>query len=88
MKRMDEQSRPCCSYVNKLGYLLETPLDPRVLATLGGSDNLRGADNQQERLLVTWTIQDGSSQLGESSETARQASAIDEINEDDTVRSA
>lgn len=33
MKRMDEQSRPYCSYVNKLGYLLETPLDPRVLAT-------------------------------------------------------
>ena len=34
MKRMDEQSRPYCSYVNKLGYLLETPLDPQVLATL------------------------------------------------------
>jgi hypothetical protein len=34
MKRMDEQSRPYCSYVNKLGYLLETPLDPSVLATV------------------------------------------------------
>ena len=33
MKRMDKQSRPYCSYVNKLGYLLETPLNPRVLVT-------------------------------------------------------
>ena len=23
-----------CSYVNKLGYMLETPLDPQVLATV------------------------------------------------------
>ena len=30
---------PNCSYVNKLGYLLETPVHPPVLATPGGSDN-------------------------------------------------
>ena len=35
----------------KSGQLLETPVYPPVLATQGGSNNLRGADNQQERLL-------------------------------------
>ena len=39
-----------CSYVNKLGYMLETPLYPLVLAIFkGSSDNPQGADNQQER---------------------------------------
>ena len=39
-----------CSYANKPGYLLETPVDPRVLVSEDGtSDKPRGADNQQER---------------------------------------
>jgi hypothetical protein len=33
------------------GYMLENPVDPPLLAaTNGGSDNARGAENQQERL--------------------------------------
>ena len=42
----------CCSYVNKLGYMLETPVYPEVLIRLNtNSDNPSGADNQQERFL-------------------------------------
>ena len=39
-----------CSYVNKLGYMLETPVYPLVLVIhKDSSDNPQGADNQQER---------------------------------------
>jgi hypothetical protein len=33
----------------KSGYMLEHPVYPPVLVTTGGSNNLRGADDQQER---------------------------------------
>ena len=46
--------------------MLETPLNPRVLVAASGSENPRGADNQQER-------PDASQ---ESSETLRQASKV------------
>ena len=41
------------SYANKLGYMLETPVYPLVLAPgyKGSSNNPCGADNQQERLI-------------------------------------
>ena len=42
------------SYANKLGYMLETPVYPLVLASgfKRSSDNPCGADNQQERLFI------------------------------------
>jgi hypothetical protein len=43
-----------------------------------GSDKSQGADNQQERLSIERTNQDGSLQSGESSETARQAATRNE----------
>ncbi len=47
------KSGSSCSYVNKLGYMLETPVYPTVLAFIKkSSDNLFGADNQQERFLI------------------------------------
>ena len=34
-----------------VGYMLENPVNPPLLAIqLGSSDNVRGAENQQERL--------------------------------------
>ena len=73
-----------CSYVNKLGYMLETPLDPQVLATKGGSENSevrtisrKGSHRMRENVRV-----------GESSETARRATETDQVSVDDTVRSA
>lgn len=41
----------------KFGYMLESPLNPQVLAASCGSDNPRGADNQQERLVkIGWIV--------------------------------
>jgi hypothetical protein len=33
-----------------VGYMLENPADPPLLVPFGSSDNVRGADDQQERL--------------------------------------
>ena len=49
-----------CSYVNKPGYMLETPVYPALLVPKRNSDNATGADDQQ-----------GS--LRDPSETTRQA---------------
>lgn len=46
---LDSASR-YCSYVNKLGYMLENPVSIRCYSlTQISSDNALGADNQQER---------------------------------------
>ena len=62
--------------VYKLGYLLETPLNPALLVLMDGdregSDNVTGAANQQERLDMqcSW--------YPESPETIRQAPSRNE----------
>ena len=49
LQRFVQRVADLCSYANKLGYMLETPVYPTVLVHSVGSDNPIGADNQQER---------------------------------------
>ena len=58
----------------KLGYLLESLRIPRY-SPYKGSENVMGADNQQERLKTVGWIKEPSRFL-ESSETIRQAPVL------------